>query len=638
MTTQFGFVLKRLLLLASIVSLSIAAAAAVASVPKVPLDLVPNACGDGRYDQMLESFDAVTPDDFELFTPGAAVPKPMLTVTDGCDGSALGIGYSLTHKTADNQSWVVVKRSFAEMDFSPYTHIRVALRGSHPNSHNDIEIKLSDGSVLHAMQLQSSTDLQAWRPVYIDLRELRGDGVLDLTRITSFEIGVVRCEREACEITNEPQTDPPVNMLTGTLFVDEFALVNLKVGSEHRIVQTKFETLESNTAVAAKAASAILLERTVSTTGTNGLVKAWFPEPSPNYNSYAQAEALLVFIYEYQRTGNEAYKAAAQALATSLLALQIGPGNINAGAWYTAYGKNLEYPLRPEVDRGDGVLVPGSGKRCDGNETMITLLHGQPGAHFIDACQWVGNVGWVLIALNELEASGIYDDKETLRSAIGAGADWLIKQIGRDPNHPHLISLGTEGNISAYFGLLASRKGTAVTELGYAILANNWDTSLQYLKTGVGPYDYVPAMDTSGSWGAALLRSMCLDRLALLSQGYVASILRTSSHDGTIVGYGDIAGPFTVSTEFSAQAVMEGIDEANFVMTQLYALQVPDGQPYAGAFHGAADHFYGGALPPWNTTMAGVSPTAWVYFSTTNNNPFPTRQCVVYIPISPNPR
>jgi len=45
------------------------------------------------------------------------------------------------------------------------------------------------------------------------------------------------------------------------------------------------------------------------------LVPAWFPEQNSNYNTYAQAEALLVFTYEYERTGNTAYRDAARNLA-----------------------------------------------------------------------------------------------------------------------------------------------------------------------------------------------------------------------------------------------------------------------------------------------------------------------------------
>ena len=107
---------------------------------------------------------------------------------------------------------------------------------------------------------------------------------------------------------------------------------------------------------------------------------------------------------------------------------------------------------------------------------------------------------------------------------------------------------------------------------------------------------------------------------ALDSQGYTATVLRTRSFSETVTGYGDIAGPFTVAIEFTAQAAVAGIQDADSVMNEIYPLQMTDHQ-YAGAFPGATDHWYGGSLPPWNTTMSGVSPTAWVYFASSYIDP-----------------
>jgi hypothetical protein len=103
---------------------------------------------------------------------------------------------------------------------------------------------------------------------------------------------------------------------------------------------------------------------------------------------------------------------------------------------------------------------------------------------------------------------------------------------------------------------------------------------------------------------------------ALDSMGYSASIMRAASFDGAVRGYGDIAGPYTPAVEFAAQAVAAGIRDATFVMQQLAELQLPAGTALGGAFPGAPDHWYGGPLNPWVTTMAGVSPTAWMYLAT----------------------
>jgi hypothetical protein len=344
------------------------------------------------------------------------------------------------------------------------------------------------------------------------------------------------------------------------------------------------------------------------------LVPAWFPEQSPNYNSYVQAEALLVFIYEYERTANLAYRDAARNLARKLLDLQIPPCKINAGAWHTSYNQNLQPPTRPLPN-----LAPNGQPPCDGNETMI-LDQGQLVANNIDACEWVGNVGWVLIALGKLQQSGLYDDPAALRDALDRGAGWVIGQVGRRPGYPDLISLGIEGNISAYFGLLASGRKQEAEQLGDAIFQFGWDSVQRRMNPGVGPADTATAMDVSGSWGAAFLCSIAKTQEALDSQGYAATVLRTSSFDESVLGYGDIAGPFTVAVEFTAQAAVAGIKDADYVMRQLYPLQTPNG-PCAGAFPGATDHWYGGSLPAWSTTMTGVSPTAWVYFAASYIDP-----------------
>jgi hypothetical protein len=349
------------------------------------------------------------------------------------------------------------------------------------------------------------------------------------------------------------------------------------------------------------------MSSTTSEGPAEGLVPAWFPEGSPNYNSYAQAEALLVFIYEYERTGDPAYCDAARSIATKLLSLQIPTGKTHAGAWHTSYDQNVQPPWRPLPD----LEPPPKEPRCDGSETITSN---------IDACEWVGNVGWALIALGKLQQSGLYDDPIALRDALDRGAAWVIGQVGRDPAYPDLISLGIEGNISAYFGLLAAGEKQQAEELGRATFQAAWDPVQRRMDPAVGPADAATAIDVSGSWGAAFLCSIGRNQEALDSQGYAATVLRTSSFDGSTLGYGDIAGPFTVAVEFTAQAAVAGIQDADYVMRQIYPLQEPNG-PYAGAFPGGTDHWYGGSWPPWTTTMTGVSPTSWVYFAASYVDP-----------------
>jgi hypothetical protein len=348
-------------------------------------------------------------------------------------------------------------------------------------------------------------------------------------------------------------------------------------------------------------------------------VPAWFPEGRPNYNSYAQAEALLVFTYEYERTGDPAYRDAARNLATTLLSLQVPTGTTQAGAWHTSYDPDLQPPWRPLPE-----LEPDLQLRCNGNETVTNN---------IDACEWVGNVGWVLIALGKLQQGGLYDDPTALAGALDWGAEWIIRQVGRDPAYPDLTSLGIEGNISAYFGLLAAGRKQEAEDLGGAIFQAAWDGVQRRMDPGVGPNDAATAMDVAGSWGAAFLCSIGRTQEALDSQGFAATVLRTSAFYEPVFGYGDIAGPFTPAVEFTAQAAVAGIKDADYFMRQIYRLQEPNG-PYAGAFPGAPDHWYGGSLPPWNTTMTGVSPTAWAYFAASYIDPLggPCRS-KVFLPV-----
>jgi hypothetical protein len=557
-----------------------------------------------------------------VFKADPSIPDPVLSSVPGCHDQALSFGYDLTNASQNGQSWIVLQKTIPVIDLSGYTHLRVALRSSNLNSHNHVEIKLWDGE-LHQITLPSMTDLPAWRPIYIDFREFSDPESLELSQISRIEIAVVRCDDPVCEVADVPGSPQPTNERVGTLFIDELALVNLNSGAPHGVVETAFETVTPNREVAAKAAAAIY-NQVRPDDAAAGLVPAWFPEQSPNYNTYSQAEALLVFTYEYEQSGAATYRDAARALARKLLNLQIPAGKVNAGAWYTAYDQNLQPPFRP--------LPPAPQQRCDGNETMVQEQQ-QLVANNLDACMWVGNVGWVLIALSELQRSGLYDEPAALSTAIQRGAEWLSGQVGREPGYPTLVARGTEGNLSAYFGLLKAGKQAEARQLGDALYSRTWDAGQRRMKPGVAPYDAATAMDVSGSWGVSFLRSIGRTQEALDSQGYTVAILRTSSFDRSVLGYGDIAGPYTVVIEFTAQGAVAGIKDADIVMQQLYPLQIGDG-PYAGAFPGATDHWYGGVLTPWSTTMPGVSSTAWVYFAASQRDPLgEMAQLKAYLPL-----
>lgn len=557
------------------------------------------SCGDGRVDVVLDDFD--TPWE-NCCTADVSIPGPTLRTVAGCNGTALAVDYDLRNVAPPGsqnagQSWVVLQRNLAQArDLSRYTHLRLAMRGSNLRAHDTLEVKLKDASGLVAVALKSMTDLPVWRTIYLDLRELTSDRAIDLSRVTGFEIAIVRCA--GCEVADNPSSDPGVEEHAGTLYLDEFAAVDLKPGGAHRLpAASGFAAVTRDATVRSKAADALLAQVVPSAAGKD-LLPAWFPETVPNFNSYAQAEALLVFVYEYQETGKAAFLDAARKLAARLIALQIPAGRVQAGAWLSTYVPQTGILRGP--DRASQPIP------CDGNETLV---------QDIDTCEWAGNVGWVLIALNKLRNSGLHTDTIALDNAIDRGAAWLIGQLGRNAAYPNLISLGIEGNISAYFGLRAAGRLQEASLLGSAIFRFGWDAVQRRMKSGVLPADVASAMDVSGSWGSTFLRAIGKTQEALDAQAYAASILRVNSFDATRYGYGDIAGPYTPAVEFSAQAAAAGIHDADFVLQQISSLQIPSTASYAGAFPGALDHWYGGPLSPWNTTMAGVSPTAWVYFA-----------------------
>ncbi len=393
-------------------------------IPKVVLSQPSwsNACGDGRVDALVDDFDSTAG---TIFKADPTILTPMLSLVAGCHGNALAIDYDLTNVAPPGslnagQSWIVLRRSLpTARNLSAFTHIRLAIRGSNLNSHDTVDVKLRDGAGhLAAISLKSLTDLPVWRPIYIDFRELGGSSDLDLTNITDFEIGIVRCA--GCEVFDNPSLPPPTEEHAGTLFLDEFAVLDLKPGAANRLVETAFETVVPNPTIRASTANALLTQITPSGPGVS-LIPAWFPETNPNFNTYVQAEALLVFIYEYEQTGNVAYRDAALNIAARLLSLQIPPGKIQAGAWYTSYSID-QGTLRPP----DRALPHGQSIPCDGNETMVP--DPDPGplvATNIDACEWVGNVGWVLIALGKLQRGGFYDNPAALQEALDRGAAWI---------------------------------------------------------------------------------------------------------------------------------------------------------------------------------------------------------------------
>jgi len=542
----------------------------------------PIRCGDGRVDHVIDAFDSTA--GWSARYRDRDLPLVTLSPAGGCSNEALAVRWTL-----NGGEWLVLVRDLPQaLDLTPFTHLRLALRGSNPGERLNLQIKLMDahGTVFWVVA-ESVTDLPVWRAMYVDLRELTcfGDAAacpagvtLDRAHIVQMQIGIALCLRDGapCEQTDEH----------GGVDLDELAAVNLRPGAPHRVVMPRRERVVPNPDLRAETAAAILGHQ-----HANGLVPAWFPEAVPNYNTYAEAAALLVFIDEYQRTGDVRYRDAAVRLTDALLSLQIRPPLRNAGAWMSAY------TLRA------GVVASFDGS-CTGGESLIG-----GDDRDVNRCMWVGNVGWAVLALVRARDARLPVDGTALKSAIAAASGWNAAQIGRMPAYPDLVTRGLEGNVSAWFALAAAAS-PAARGLADAIFAHGWDPIEQRLKMGVGDTDFGSAIDMSGSWGAQFLWRTGRSREALASQGYALSVFPTTSFNGAIEGLGDIAGPWTVTVEFGAQAAAAGIAGANAILSEIYRLKHPD-----GSFPGGPDDWYGGIGTPWTTTMTGVAPTAWVYFA-----------------------
>jgi hypothetical protein len=359
--------------------------------------------------------------------------------------------------------------------------------------------------------------------------------------------------------------------------------VDLRPGAPNRLPPRPREKVWPNKAIRASTAAALrdLGER-------NGLVPAWYDEPVPNYNTYSQALRILVLAQEPRTPMN---RTALENAVTTMLNLQISEGRVNGGAWFTQYRWDGTQFVAPE--------------NCSGDETLV---------EHIDRCAWIGNVGWMLIALDRVKSARGHPDRTAIDRAIERAADWIGRQLGRlpEPDFMDVASYGLEGNISAYFGLLAARRKSEARRLEAALYRLGWDPVERRMKTGIRPTDLVTAMDTAGSWGAELLRCMGKERDARASQAYVASVMRTTSFDGAVEGYGDLNGPWTMTVEFGAQGASAGIPGARHVLEEIHPLQAAD-----GSFAGSTDDFLGAGA--WTTTWHGVAPTAWVYLSQTRS-------------------
>jgi hypothetical protein len=547
-------------------------------------------CGDGRVDLVLDAMETVG--GWSVCCSDRNRASASLRTDVGCSGQALALDYDFNGPLPTGANWVVIWRTFgAPLDLSGFTHLRLALRAANAAAHHRLEVKLRDASGRMDWFIgESITDVAAWRTIYVDLRSLTctancaNSPVLQLNAIASIEIGIDRCLRDTASGQQECE-DASQN--ANTLWFDELAAVDLRPGAPHRLAPAAPELVTANAVIRARAA-VVLRDKQIRA----DLAPAWYEESTPNYNTYAQAVRLLVLVREYQLTRDDSFRQAAQRTIAAMLRLQCGsstpptaacaPGSMNAGGWFTAYEWNGTR------------MIPRDG--CGGAESAVSD---------VDRCFWIGNTGWMLMALDRARTT-LPGDRTAITSAIDNASAWLLRLRGRLADAPDVITYGLEGNISAYFGLIAARRPEA-RAFGEAIVQRGWDAIEGRMKIGVLPSDFGIAMDTAGSWGVHLLRSLGREADARLSQSFIASMYRVTSFSGAYEGYADVNGPWTLTVEFGAQGADASIPGAQHVMDQIHALQAAD-----GSFPQSVDDFSGWGA--WVTSWHGLAPTAWVYF------------------------
>ena len=168
------------------------------------------------------------------------------------------------------------------------------------------------------------------------------------------------------------------------------------------------------------------------------------------------------------------------------------------------------------------------------------------------------------------------------------------------------ITAGVEGNISTYFALVAAGETDAAQQVADFLLTHAWDG--ERLWVGIG--DPGLALDVIGNWGALFLRHQGLHEEALAASSLGAGIFSAAAWDDSMVGMGDLAGPWQPSVEFTGQYIAAGGIGSQWLLEQLEVLEDPTSP---GAYPGSPDDYSAGI--GWNTAMYGIAPSSWVYFA-----------------------
>jgi hypothetical protein len=507
--------------------------------------------------------------------------------TTGCMGA--GEGARMTFDLGDGE-WVVAASddNFASpVDLSEYSHLWIPFRGT-AGMPVALEVKLRDvAGSLSVARLDGGTGVPVWRSWAVDKREFVPQvGLLDFTAITALEIAF----------------SAPLDLggaRSGVVDIGAPSAWNL--AAERPPVNGLERVARNDSAMAAIAADLLVRQQ------PHGFLPAWF-ELAPNWHLYANAMALIVFTLHYERlseTGEpsaSAYLDAAYRLADRLVELQ--EQSARDGAWDDSF---LEV-------NGNLTLYPGGSRAL-----------------------WVGSTAWagiaLIIARDALPDGGRYDAAISAAAGFYSGLQACRETAGLPAGS---ITEGTEGNISSHLFLAAAANrgltGAATADALGAFIGDALFDPQQgrfycgvYVDVGTGldansctlggtgalvGVDARSCLDVTGNWGAEWLKRQNRPADALLGLAYSRQVFPTRSfHDNSVLGLGDIAGPWTPTAEHGAgQWAAAGGPDANFMMAEAYAHLCSN-----GACQGAADDLAVGI--GWNTVSTGVAPAAWMYIA-----------------------
>lgn len=505
-------------------------------------------CGQG---QRFEGMD--TPSEWAVYTDGIGSTLSV-TTESGCHDTGIQFDWSLG--AHEDPNWVVMRKELSSpVDLSTSEFLLIPFSGTPGDDERNLELKLEDANGCRTtLMLWNATNLDVYRTMVVALDQFTAEpstcgNALDLSTTKALEIGI-------SEYNTVGQF--PSDGASGTLHFDDWTTVN---ASDLMMTMDHFECVEGNPDVLSAVANDLLARQ-----AAHGLVPSWYSETPTRYYTYNQANALAVFALEAERTGDAAFTDAAERLATQLLSLQVD------GGWVDYY----------QDDDAGGVMSPND-------------------------IAWVGNVSWSMIGLR------IYanrtSDPTLAEAAISAGADWLkaeMDEFTASGGPAGGINAGVEGNLSAYFALVAARETEAAQDIADFLMGHAWDGQ----RLWVGINDPGIALDVIGNWGSQFLRHQGLHEEALTASSLGAGLFAVQAWDESMVGMGDIGGPWQPSVEFTGQYIAAGGVGAQWLLEQLQVLEDPQSP---GAYPGSPNDYSAGI--GWNTSMYGIAPSSWVYFA-----------------------